>query len=57
VLSPYGGINATSRRGELERIAYVGALTRLANRRQFDEALERERRLAIRELELDNALL
>jgi diguanylate cyclase (GGDEF)-like protein len=34
---------------ELEEIAYVDALTRLANRRQFDQALETEWRRAMRE--------
>ena len=34
---------------KLEQIAYIDALTLLANRRQFDEMLEREWRRAIRE--------
>jgi diguanylate cyclase (GGDEF)-like protein len=33
----------------LEQIAYVDAMTKLANRRQFDETLEREWRRAVRE--------
>ena len=34
---------------KLEKIAYVDVLTRLANRRQFDEVLEREWHRAVRE--------